>query len=89
LHLSRKEKEWESSHSEVIIGRVEDRSGRFLDLTPDSGVSRLDARTWQGNGCYWIEDLNSTGGTRLNGVEIKSQGQKGSDGKRCLGWANR
>lgn len=30
-----KEEEWESSHSEVIIGRVEDRSGRSLDLTPD------------------------------------------------------
>jgi pSer/pThr/pTyr-binding forkhead associated (FHA) protein len=71
-----KEKEWECSHSEVIIGRVEDRSGRSLDLTPDSGVSRLHARIWQANGCYWIEDLNSTGGTKLNGVEIKSQGQK-------------
>jgi adenylate cyclase len=71
-----KEKEWESSHSEVIIGRVEDRSGRSLDLTPDNGVSRLHARIWQANGCYWIEDLNSTGGTKLNGIEIKSQGQK-------------
>jgi adenylate cyclase len=71
-----KEKEWESSHSEVIIGRVEDPSGRSLDLAPDNGVSRLHARIWQANGCYWIEDLNSTGGTKLNGVEIKSQGQK-------------
>src|SRR5580700_11223116 len=71
-----KEKEWESSHSEVIIGRVEDPSGRSLDLAPDNGVSRLHARIWQANSCYWIEDLNSTGGTKLNGVEIKSQGQK-------------
>jgi hypothetical protein len=30
-----KEEEWESSHLEAIIGRVEDRSGRSLDLTPD------------------------------------------------------
>jgi pSer/pThr/pTyr-binding forkhead associated (FHA) protein len=67
---------WVHSHSEVIIGRVEDRSGRSLDLTPDSGVSRLHACIWQTNGCYWIDELNSTGGTKLNGVEIRSQGQK-------------
>ena len=37
-----KEKEWESSHLEMIIGGVEDQSGRSLDLTPDSGVPFAD-----------------------------------------------
>jgi hypothetical protein len=45
-----KEEEWGSSHSEVIVGRVEDRSVRSLDLTADSAVSRLHARIWQANG---------------------------------------
>lgn len=58
-----KEKELGSSHSEVTIGRVEDRSGPSLDLTPGSAVSRLHARIWQANGCYWIEDFNTTDGT--------------------------
>jgi len=69
-----KEKEREFSHSEVIIGSVKDRTGR--SLIPQLIVASLDytlARQWL---LLNREDLNSTGGTKLNGVEIKSQSQE-------------
>jgi adenylate cyclase len=71
-----KDKQWESSHPDVIVGRAEDTSGMTLDLSPDQKVSRLHARIWQQDGRYWIEDLDSTRGTTLNGVEIKKKGQQ-------------
>jgi adenylate cyclase len=71
-----KEKQWESSHPEVIIGRAEDQSGLTLDLSPDQKVSRLHARIWQEDGRYWIEDLDSTRGTMLNAVEVKKKGKQ-------------
>jgi adenylate cyclase len=36
----------------------------------------MHARIWEENGTYWVEDLNSTRGTRVNGVEIKGRGQQ-------------
>jgi len=80
-----KEREWGSSHSEVIIGRVEDRSGRSLDLTPDSAVSRLHARIWQANGCYWIEEPNSTGGTNWTVSKSNHRATKNFR-RRTLSW---
>jgi len=70
-----KEKEWGSSHSEVIIGRVEDRSGRSLDLTPDSAVSRLHARIWRPMAATGSKTL-IVPVEQLDGVEIKSQSHK-------------
>ena len=84
-----KEKEWGSSHSEVIIGRVEDRSGRSLDLTPDSAVSRLHAPIWQAMAATGSKNLiapvEQTGRCRNQITEP----QRISDGERYLGWANR
>jgi adenylate cyclase len=39
-------------------------------------VSRKHARVWIENGSYWIEDLNSKQGTKINGEEIKGQGKR-------------
>jgi adenylate cyclase len=32
----------------------------------------VHGRIWEEGGVYWIEDLNSTRGTRLNGIEVKA-----------------
>jgi adenylate cyclase len=69
-------KVWQTSESEVIVGRSEEKGLIILDLTPDQRVSRLHARIWEANGSCWIEDLNSSRGTSLNGVEIKGRGKQ-------------
>src|SRR5271168_5259740 len=67
---------WETSETEVVFGRAEDKSSIVLDLSPDQRVSRLHGRIWEENGQHWIEDLNSSRGTLLNGVEIKGSGRR-------------
>lgn len=64
--------DWETS--QAVIGRHKD--GIALDLAPDMGVSRLHARIWMEEGQFWIEDLNSTRGTKVNAEEIKGQGKR-------------
>jgi adenylate cyclase len=70
------QKVWQTSESEVVVGRSEEKGLIILDLTPDQRVSRLHARIWEVNGVCWIEDLNSSRGTSLNGVEIKGRGKQ-------------
>src|SRR5271154_1404012 len=70
------QKVWQTSEAEVIVGRSEEKGLIILDLTPDQRVSRLHARIWETNGVCWIEDLNSSRGTSLNGVEIKGKGKQ-------------
>ena len=69
------EKIWDSPGNEVVCGRTDEKSATLLDLSPDHKVSRVHGRIWQEGGVYWIEDLNSRRGTRLNGLEIK-RGEK-------------
>jgi adenylate cyclase len=68
------QKVWETSETEVIFGRAEGRRPIILDLSPDQRVSRTHGRIWEEEGRWWIEDLNSAGGTKVNGVEIKGRG---------------
>ena len=70
------EKVWEKSGTDLVIGRADDGSGAILDLSPDQKVSRLHARIWREDGFYWIDDLESTRGTKLNDVEIKRKGKQ-------------
>jgi adenylate cyclase len=65
---------WQTSESEVIFGRTEEKLPVTLDLSPDLSVSRVHGRIWQADGSCWIEDLDSSGGTFLNGNEIKGRG---------------
>ncbi len=60
---------------DFIFGRAEDKFPIGLDLTPDAKVSRLHGRIWFEDGVWWIEDRNSSRGTRLNDVEIKAAGK--------------
>jgi adenylate cyclase len=69
------EKTWESAEPEIVFGRTDDKSTTVLDLFPDKKVSRAHGRIWEEGGLYWIEDLHSKWGTRLNGVEIKDRGK--------------
>jgi adenylate cyclase len=69
-------KVWQTSESEVIFGRSEEQLPVTLDLSPDQSVSRLHGRIWQAGGSCWIEDLNSSRGTFLNGNEIKGRGKQ-------------
>jgi adenylate cyclase len=69
-------KVWQTSEAEVIVGRSEEKGLIILDLTPDQRVSRLHARIWETNGVCWIEDLNSSRGTSLNGIQIKGLGKQ-------------
>jgi len=76
------QKVWETPESEVLFGRAEDKWPVILDLSPDQKVSRLHGRIWEEGGSCWLEDLNSSRGTLLNGVEIKGRGKQplqGSD----------
>jgi adenylate cyclase len=69
-------KVWETSEKEVVFGRSEERLPIILDLSPDSRVSRMHGRIWEEDGLFWVEDLNSSRGTLLNGVEIKGRGRQ-------------
>jgi len=71
-----KSRVWETPESEVFFGRAEGNWPAVLDLSPDQRVSRLHGRIWEEDGSCWIEDLNSSRGTLLNGQEIKGQGKQ-------------
>src|SRR5258705_5676994 len=70
------DKVWETPEAEVVFGRAEGNWPVVLDLSPDPRVSRLHGRIWEEDGLCWIEDLNSSRGTLLNGVEIKGRGKQ-------------
>lgn len=46
-----------------------------VDLSPDSTVSHHHARLTYENGTYWLEDLGSKNGTRVNGKPITGKVQ--------------
>lgn len=56
----------------ILIGRPF-KKVPDLDLTPDERVSRLHARLEYNLGTWWVEDLNSTNGTSLNGERITNR----------------
>jgi adenylate cyclase len=60
----------------LVVGRSQGGDAVDLNLSADTRVSRRHARvTWE-NGKFWIEDLGSRHGTRLNGIEIKGGGKQ-------------
>jgi adenylate cyclase len=71
-----KQKTSEIAETEFVFGRAEDKFPIGLDLTPDGKVSRMHGKIWFENSDWWIEDSNSSRGTRLNDVQIKGQGKQ-------------
>ncbi len=65
-----------SAEREILVGRLDTAHGIFpaLDLTTDGGleqgVSRRHARFYTRDGTCFIEDLDSTNGTFLNGERL-------------------
>jgi adenylate cyclase len=70
------QKVWETADAEVVFGRSDEKLPIILDLSPDQRVSRMHGRIWIEDGQFWIEDLNSSRGTQVNGVEIKGRGKQ-------------
>jgi adenylate cyclase len=70
------QKVWETPETEIIFGRAEEKWPVILDLSPDQRVSRLHGRIWEEDNLCWIEDLNSSRGTQVNGVEINGKGRQ-------------
>ena len=58
----------------IVIGRAEKGVTCDFDLAPDARVSRRHARVFLQQEQYWVEDLSSRHGTKLNGREIKANG---------------
>jgi adenylate cyclase len=78
MHLSyrhqKNQRDFASAAQSILIGRLEAGVKLDLDLTPDLKVSRVHARLFVEDGQYWIEDLESKHGTRINNEEIKGKG---------------
>ncbi len=58
---------------EIVIGRSSEDFTPDLDLSPDYSVSRRHARIWEEDGGFWVEDLGSTCGTKVEGEPIGQQ----------------
>jgi len=58
---------------QLVIGRSREHLSNQDDflLLEDSEVSRKHVRIFQDNGSYFVEDLNSTNGTVLNGLTLQ------------------
>src|ERR1700726_3068200 len=68
--------EFKANGEVIVIGRSQGADDVDVDLGHDTRVSRRHARITQDNGQFWLEDLGSRHGTRLNGTEIKGAGKR-------------
>ena len=69
-----KERTIEVPRRKVIVGRPSSTVGNpDLDMRPDKNVSRRHACIWQESGFYWLEDLCSRLGVKVNGLPIKTK----------------
>jgi pSer/pThr/pTyr-binding forkhead associated (FHA) protein len=66
-----------SPNQEIPLSRAKDnligRDSSNVAVIKDRQASRQHARITCSNGDFWIEDLNSLNGTRLNGVRIQKK----------------
>ena len=70
------DKSFDTAKQRVVIGRAKAGLDLDLDLSHDKTVSRPHAVITSEGSRYWIEDLNSTRGTLLNGEEVKGMGRR-------------
>src|ERR1700676_64952 len=68
--------EFKANGEVIVIGRSQGADDVDIDLGNDTRVSRRHARITQENDRFWLEDLGSRHGTRLNGTEIKGAGKR-------------
>lgn len=58
---------------DVVVGRDSPTSDADVRIKGDSCVSRRHFRIWVEDEKLWLEDLGSTGGTRVNGEQVKER----------------
>ena len=69
-----KERTVEVPRRKVIVGRPSSTVGNpDLDMRPDKNVSRRHACIWLESGSYWVEDLGSRLGVKVNGIHLKEK----------------
>jgi adenylate cyclase len=68
--------EFRTNSESIVIGRSGGADAVDIDLGRDTRVSRQHARILWENGEFWLEDLDSRHGTKLNGTEIKGVGRR-------------
>src|SRR5438046_1058797 len=71
-----KEIVFKGASASAVIGRPKLGTTCDFDLSHDTKVSRPHARISSDSDRYWVEDLNSKHGTKINGQEIKGQGKR-------------
>jgi pSer/pThr/pTyr-binding forkhead associated (FHA) protein len=82
----------EGSRRCVMFDRVPITIGRKRDnqlVLPRLEVSRHHARLVQRQGWLFIEDLGSTSGTLVNGVDIRGQRRLHSGDRKRAAWSTR
>ena len=70
------EKAFQSAEALIVIGRSTPGAICHINLSPDFKVSRPHARIFLEGNEYWIEDLESKQGTKINGQEIQGRGKQ-------------
>jgi adenylate cyclase len=80
IHLSitfrGKTSEFKVEATSIVIGRSHGGGPVDIDLPDDTRASRRHAWiTWEKES-FWLEDLGSRHGTKLNGIEIKNAGKQ-------------
>src|SRR5580658_5918357 len=68
-------KTFDRDATQIVVGRPKPGVEVDLDLSPDDTVSRPHLRIWMEDGCWWIEDLRSSHGTKVNDQEIRYSGK--------------
>lgn len=57
----------------LLIGKMKSKVDIVIELPI---ISRLHARLWKEEGCYYVEDLNSRNGTFINGERLQANEKK-------------
>jgi adenylate cyclase len=84
-HLTDPPQQLETESNTIIVGRHWRGQTVGLDLSPDNTVSRRHARLSQKDGAIWLEDLDSTGGTWINGQRATSKTRLAPGDKITMG----
>jgi len=68
--------DWEINYPEITVGKHPENN---LVIEGDHTVSSQHIRIYYKNNAYYIQDLGSTNGTKVNGVKIKEKQLKHND----------
>ena len=81
-HSNNPQRRFVSEAHTITIGRATPEQAVDLDLAPDTSVSRRHARITFENGSYWLTDLGSRSGTRINERSIEGPKSRVTSGDK-------